>query len=145
MKLTSAAFRNNQKIPMQYTCDGQNVSPPLAFADVPAGAKSLVLIMDDPDSPTGTWDHWVVFNIPSDTTEIPEGSEPPGVQGMTTFGAQGYGGPCPGSGEHRYFFKLYALDTLLDLKEGASKSDVEQAIQEHILEQAQLVGRYARQ
>lgn len=144
MKITSPAFQNNQRIPAQYTCDGENVNPPLTITDVPTGAKSLVLIMDDPDSPTGTWDHWIVFNIPVATTEILEGQEPAGVQGKTSFGEVGYGGPCPGSGEHRYFFKFYALDRQLDLQEGASKKEVEQAMEGHIVEQEKLVGKYER-
>lgn len=144
MKLTSLAFQNNQRIPAQYTCDGANDSPPLTISDIPAGAKSLALIMDDPDSPTGVWDHWVVFNISPGTLEIPEASEPGGVQGKTTFGELGYGGPCPGSGEHRYMFRLYALDTQLDLKEGASKAEIENVMQGHIFAQAQLMGRYQR-
>ena len=144
MKITSPAFENNQNIPAGYTCDGKNVNPPLQITDVPAGAKSLALIMDDPDSPTGTWDHWIVFNIPPHVTQIPEDSEPEGVQGRTSFQELGYGGPCPGSGEHRYFFKLYALDRQLDLKEGATKAEVERAMEGHILEQAELMGQYSR-
>lgn len=148
MKITSPAFQNNQKIPAQYTCDGNppagGVNPPLNISDIPAGAKSLVLVMDDPDSPTGTWDHWVVFNMPFATTEILENTKAPGIAGINTFGELGYGGPCPGSGEHRYLFKLYALDSQLDLKEGATKAEIEQAMAGHIMAQAELVGRYSR-
>lgn len=148
MQITSPAFQNNQKIPAQYTCDGDppagGVNPPLKISDIPAGAKSLALVMDDPDSPTGTWDHWIVFNISVTTAEISEDSEPAGIQGKTSFGERGYGGPCPGRGEHRYFFKLYALDTQLNLQEGASKAEVEQATAGHILDQAELMGRYQR-
>lgn len=144
MQITSPAFQNSGKIPAKYTCDGGDISPPLAMSDIPIGAKSLVLIIDDPDSPTGTWDHWVAFNIPFATTEILEGGKIPGLSGKNTFGELGYGGPCPGSGEHRYFFKAYALDTQLDLKEGASKQEVEQAMEGHIMDQAELMGRYSR-
>ena len=144
MKIASPAFQNSQTIPAKYTCDGEDTSPPLQLSDVPVGAKSLVLIMDDPDSPTGTWDHWVAFNIPFATTEFLEGSKSPGLSGKNTFETLGYGGPCPGSGEHRYFFKLYALDTQLDLKEGANKTEIEQAMKGHIIEQAEFMGRYSR-
>jgi Raf kinase inhibitor-like YbhB/YbcL family protein len=144
MKLTSFALNHNGTIPPQYTCDGANISPPLAIADVPAESKSLTLIMDDPDAPVGTWDHWVVFNIPPNTTEIPEGQEPVGVHGQGTADNVNYTGPCPPDREHRYFFKLYALDTMLDLSEGVRKADVERAMEGRILDQAELVGRYNR-
>ena len=151
MRLISSMFEHREKIPAQYTCDGNDMSPPLTISDVPDGVKSLVLIMDDPDAPAGIWDHWVVFNIPPDVTEIPESQEPrqtggqaPGVSGKNSFGTLGYGGPCPPDREHRYFFKLYALDVELDLPEGASKAEVEQAMAGHIIEQAELTGLYAR-
>lgn len=152
MKLTSPTFTDGGKIPSLYTCDGQNISPPLKISDIPAGAKSLVLIMDDPDIPDFAkekfhieiWDHWVVFNIPPETIEIKEGKNPQGVMGRNTRGNNSYGGPCPPDKEHRYFFKLYALDTMLSLKEGASKAEVEKAMERHILEKAQLMGRYER-
>ena len=144
MKLTSAAFANNGLIPSEFTCDGPDTSPPLAISEVPKNAKSLALIMDDPDAPTGVFVHWVVWNISPDTREIRKGAEPSGVQGKTDFRKSGYGGPCPPSGIHRYFFKLYALGTLLDLPEGSSKKDVEKAMQGHIIEKAELVGTYTR-
>ncbi|MBI2652383.1 YbhB/YbcL family Raf kinase inhibitor-like protein [Candidatus Woesearchaeota archaeon] len=144
MKLTSSAFQNNGAIPSEFTCDGADVSPPLAISDVPKNAKSLVLIMDDPDAPVGTWDHWVVFDIPPSTREILEGTEPDGVAGRNSWGKTGYGGPCPPSGTHRYFFKLYALDTELNLPQGTTKKDLEKAMQGHIVAQAQLMGTYKR-
>jgi Raf kinase inhibitor-like YbhB/YbcL family protein len=149
MKLESAAFEHGGKIPSKYTCDGENSNPPLTIADVPSGAKSLVLIMDDPDVPKtirkdGMWDHWVVFNIPPDLRAIKEGEEPEGVQGAGTGGNEDYFGPCPPDREHRYFFKLYALDAKLDLPEKASKRQVEEAMEGHIVAQTELIGRYER-
>jgi hypothetical protein len=144
MKISSNAFEHMGLIPSIYTCDGANINPSLNFDSVPTETKGLVLIMDDPDAPMGTWDHWVVFNIPPDTKEIKEGSEPAGTQGITSFRKTGYGGPCPPDREHRYFFKLYALDTLLDLPEGSAKKKVEAAMQGHILAEAELIGRYTR-
>ncbi len=144
MKLTSDAFENKGDIPSDYTCDASDISPQLSIEDVPENAKSFALIMDDPDAPMGTFVHWVVWNIPTDTREIPKSTEPNGIQGKTDFGKQGYGGPCPPSGTHRYFFKLYALDTELDLPEGSTKEDLEAAMQGHILEETQLMGNYKR-
>ena len=149
MKLTSTAFEHGGKIPSKHTCDGENSNPPLTIADVPSGAKSLVLIMDDPDVPKtiradGMWDHWVVFNIPPHLREIKEGEEPEGVPGTGTGGNEDYFGPCPPDREHRYFFKLYALDTKLDLPGKASKRQVEAAMEGHIVAQAELMGRYKR-
>ena len=144
MKLTSSAFKHNQNIPSEYTCDVDDISPPLAINDVPKNVKSLALIMDDPDAPVGNWDHWVVFNIPPNTKEIPEDSEPEGVGGKNSWGRTGYGGPCPPSGTHRYFFKLYALDTELGLKEDSAKKELENAMKGHILAEAQLMGVYKR-
>ncbi len=145
MKLTSPVFENNKEIPSEYTCDGANIAPELNIEDIPENAKSLALIMDDPDAPAGTWIHWVVWNIPPDTQTIAKGTEPQGTQGTTSFGKPGYGGPCPPSGTHRYFFKLYALDTTLDLKEGSTKEALEAAMQGHIKEKAELLGLYKRQ
>ena len=145
MKLTSPAFENNGKIPSEYTCDGSDTSPELNIADVPKSAKSLVLINDDPDAPVGTWDHWIVFNIPPNTARISRGEEPAGIGGKNSWGRTGYGGPCPPSGVHRYFFKLYALDTMLNLKEGATKKDIEKAMQGHIIAKTELMGTYKRQ
>lgn len=144
MKITSLAFSNGGEIPSEFTCDSSDVSPPLTISDVPSNAKSLVLIMDDPDAPVGTWDHWVVFNISPATKEISKGTEPKGTGGRNSWGRTGYGGPCPPSGTHRYFFKLYALDATLSLPEGSAKKDLEKAMQGHILAQAQLVGLYKR-
>lgn len=148
MELTSDAFENNGMIPEKYTCDGENTNPSLQISDVPEEAKSLVLIMDDPDAvkPAGkVWDHWIVFNIPPITTEIPEEKEPEGIHGKGTAGNLNYHGPCPPDAEHTYVFKIYALDTELDLKEGATKEEVEGLIEGHVIESAQLLGRYERQ
>jgi hypothetical protein len=144
MKITSSAFREGQAIPAKYTCDGQDAIPPLKFEDVPQGAASLALIMDDPDAPKGTWDHWVVWNIPPKTTEIAEGKAPQGVVGKNSWGKTAWGGPCPPDRQHRYFFKLYALDTQLNLSGGAEKADVEKAMKGHVLADAQLMGVYDR-
>lgn len=146
MKISSPAFENNANIPSKYTCDGENTNPPLEFSDVPAEAKSLVLIVDDPDAPAGDWVHWTVWDIEPDTKLINENSIPPGAtKGMTDFGKPGYGGPCPPSGTHHYQFKLYALDINLDLESNARKTDIEKAMAEHILDQAELIGLYTRQ
>lgn len=142
--LKSSVFENNKSVPEKFTCDGEDVSPPLSISGVNQEAKSLVLIMDDPDAPASTWDHWVVFNIPPETTEIKEGSEPEGTSGVNSWGKTGYGGPCPPDGEHRYFFKLYELDTELDLIEGSSKKEVEEVMKGHILSQTELIGLYNR-
>lgn len=145
MHISSSAFKDNEHIPYQYTCDGKNTNPPLAITDVPAGAKSLALIVDDPDAPGGEWVHWIVWNIDPSTTEISEHSVPPGaMEGATDFKKSGYGGPCPPDGMHRYFFKLYALDTKLDLQSSAAKAGLEKAMQGHIISHTQLVGLYAR-
>ncbi len=146
-KLTSPEFENSGNIPSLYTCDEANVSPPLKIEGVPAKAKTLVLIMDDPDAmkPAGkVWDHWVAFNIPVETKEIAEGRNPEGVMGINSRGNLTYGGPCPPDGEHRYYFRLYALDTKLKLKEGATKTEVLKAIEGHVIEQAELMGKYKR-
>jgi hypothetical protein len=145
VKILSSAFQNNAKIPAKYTCDGENVNPPLQFLDIPDNTKSLALIVDDPDAPSKTWVHWVVYNIGTKTSEVKEDSVPwSGTEGMTDFGKPGYGGPCPPSGTHRYFFKIYALDTILDLPQNAIKQMVEEKMQEHILDQAELIGLYSR-
>jgi Raf kinase inhibitor-like YbhB/YbcL family protein len=144
MRITSPAFGHNQPIPPKYTCDGQDIIPPLDFGDIPTGTKSLVLILDDPDAPSGVWDHWIVFDMPGDTQGVAEGQEPAGTHGKNSANTLTYGGPCPPNGQHRYFFKLYALDTLLGLKAGAKKTEVEAAMQGHILDQAELIGLYSR-
>jgi len=145
VELHSLAFEHGGEIPALYTCDGEDISPPLEIGDVPAGTVSLALVMDDPDAPGATFDHWLVWNIPSHVTEIASGTEPEGIQGRTDFGRLGYGGPCPPSGTHRYRFKLYALDRLLDLPKGARKSQLEKAMEGHILAEAVLQGNYSRQ
>jgi Raf kinase inhibitor-like YbhB/YbcL family protein len=150
MKLESSAFRPHQTIPAKYTCDGADVSPPLNWDDPPAHTKSLVLICDDPDAPGKTWVHWVLYDLPSDLRQLAEGVPPQpmlpggGVHGTNDFRKLGYGGPCPPSGTHRYFFKLYALDTLLNLQSGATKVQVERAMQNHVLAHAELIGQYTR-
>lgn len=144
MKITSSAFTQNSPIPSKYTCDGNDILPPLSFSDVPQNAKSLTLIVDDPDAPVGIWVHWVVYNIPVGTRGIPEGSVPLGaVQGENSAGTQDFHGPCPPSGTHRYFFKLYALDTTLNL-ENPKKQHLEEAMKNHILDSAELIGIYKR-
>ncbi|MCC6128226.1 MAG: YbhB/YbcL family Raf kinase inhibitor-like protein [Chlamydiae bacterium] len=147
MKLSSSAFTSGKAIPRIYTCQGKNINPPLDIADVPSKAKSLVLIMDDPDVPPSVrldrmYDHWVVFNIPPSARHIKENSMPPGILGKSTSGENEYVGPCPPDREHRYFFKLYALDEALSLQEGASKKEVLAAMKGHILEETELMGRY---
>jgi Raf kinase inhibitor-like YbhB/YbcL family protein len=150
-QLASAAFSANEMIPKKFTCDGPDVSPQLSWNGAPAAAKTFALIMDDPDAPAGTWVHWVLYNLPANIKELPEGVEKEeklsngALQGRNDFRKTGYGGPCPPAGKpHRYFFKLYALDNNLDLKAGASKADLEQAIRNHTLGQAELVGRFGR-
>ena len=142
LKITSTAFSEGGRIPMKYTCDGDNVNPPLTIEGIPANTKSLVLLVDDPDAPGGTWDHWVVWNIPP-LTEILENSVP-GVQGMNDSKRQRYSGPCPPPGTHRYFFKVYALDTMLNLNSSSTKQVVEGAMKGHILAKGELMGRYSR-
>lgn len=144
MKLTSPAFTHNSTIPTKYTCDGEDISPPLLISETPAEAKSLVLIVDDPDAPVGDWVHWTLWNIPPSTTEIEEARAPAGIEGTTDFGRTGWGGPCPPSGTHRYFFKLFALDTELTLPESAGKAEILDAINNHILDSTELIGTYAR-
>ena len=151
MQLTSTAFTEGAAIPANYTCDATNVSPPLKWSGVPAGAKSLALVVDDPDAPSGTWVHWVLCDLPPAVTELPEDLPKSqfvaggAKQGLNDFKHLGYGGPCPPHGKpHRYFFKLYALDSLLDLKPGQTKKDLESAMEKHILAQGQLMGTYQR-
>jgi Raf kinase inhibitor-like YbhB/YbcL family protein len=143
MFVKSPAFENNRPIPVKYTCDGADVNPPLTIEGVPEETKTLVLIVDDPDAPMGTFDHWVVWNIPP-TTRIIEENTAPGKEGISSYGKHSYGGPCPPSGTHRYFFKVYALDTQLDLKLSSTKRDVEKAMKEHVLAEGELVGVYSR-
>ncbi|MDD5595229.1 MAG: YbhB/YbcL family Raf kinase inhibitor-like protein [Candidatus Omnitrophica bacterium] len=138
MKITSPEFSNNEYLAQRFSCDGEGINPTLEIADIPQGAKSLALIVDDPDAPMGTFVHWVVFDIPV-ITQIEEDSIP-GKQGVNTAGKNSYVSPCPPSGTHRYFFKIYGLDTMLNLKEGISKGALEKAMQGHILGQAQIIG-----
>ena len=142
MKITSPAFEHNKSIPEKYTCEGSDINPSLQIMDIPAEAKSLALIVDDPDAPGGIFVHWVVFDIPV-TNQIAEKTFP-GRQGINDFGRKKYGGPCPPSGTHRYFFKLYALDTSLNLKEGITKGDLEYAMKGHIVSSAELIGLYQK-
>lgn len=146
MKLISSAFTHNGNIPAKYTCDGADVSPPLAWTEVPDGVKSFVLIQDDPDAvPVAgyVWDHWILYNIPANVRAIPENTSV-GTEVMTSFGTAKYGGPCPPNGEHKYFFKLYALDTMLKLKNPRRKKDIETAMKGRILTQTELIGNYNR-
>lgn len=149
LRLTSTAFHDGQAIPKKYTCDGQDVSPELAWGGAPEGTKSLALIVDDPDAPAKVWVHWVVYDLPADARGLPEGVPQDGElrdgmrQGRNDFGKIGYGGPCPPHGPaHRYFFKLYALREKTGLKPGASKGALERAMKGHILEQATLTGKF---
>lgn len=151
MQIASDAFTEGETIPRKHTCEGEDVSPLLSISGIPDGAKSLVLICDDPDAPLGTWVHWVLFGLAPDTTELPEGvPDDPEVlggakHGRNDFGNLGYGGPCPPPGPaHRYYFKLYAIDTELTLPAGVTKGDVMHAIEGHVLDEAQLMGRYGR-
>lgn len=150
MKLESTAFTANEMIPFLYTCDGQDISPELHWNTPPTGTQSLALIVDDPDAPSGIFVHWVLYDIPPETRHLPQAvtasSTLPngGTQGKNDFGNLGYGGPCPPSDVHRYFFKLYALDRELGLTSGATKAQLEAAMDGHILASAELIGRYAR-
>jgi len=144
MKVTSSAFQGGANIPSKFSCDGANSSPPLQISDVPSEAKSLVLIVDDLDAPSGLFTHWAVWNISPQTSTIAEGSVPKGVQGTNDFGKSGYDGPCPPSGTHRYYFKIFALDRELDLPLGAKRGQLDAAIKAHVIVQGELMGRYAR-
>jgi Raf kinase inhibitor-like YbhB/YbcL family protein len=145
LMIGSPAFGENEKIPVKFTCDADNVNPQLDIGGVSQEAASLVLIIDDPDASGGTWVHWTIWNIDPGTTSILENSVPSGaVEGVTDFGIPGYGGPCPPSGIHRYFFKLFALDTTLDLDSSTSAADLEAAIQGHVLDSVELIGLYGK-
>lgn len=148
-RILSSAFKNYESIPRTYTCDGQNISPPLNWNDPPEGTKSLVLINDDPDAPSGDWVHWIVYNIPPDTRKFNDNQSAEGLpenclQGRNDFGRIGYGGPCPPSGTHRYSFKLYALDIVLNVREGLTKNFLLEMINGHIIAATELVGKYSR-
>lgn len=151
IKITSSAFAEGGMIPAKYTCDGADISPPLQWDAVPEGTKTVALISDDPDAPMGTWVHWVLFNLPPDVKELPENVPPDetlsngATQGTSSFQKIGYGGPCPPSGTHRYFFKLYALDADLDLDSSANKARLIKAMEGHIIGEGQLIGKYKRQ
>jgi hypothetical protein len=140
--ITSPAFENNSFIPSKYTCDGANVNPALKIEGMPEGTQSLTLIVDDPDAPMGTWDHWIVWGIPP-TDRIEENSVL-GTEGLNDFRKHSYGGPCPPSGTHRYFFKVYALDTKLVLHPNSRKKDVEKAMEGHVLAKGEIIGLYKR-
>lgn len=145
LTIISPDFLSNETIPAKYTCDGADINPPLSFGEIPEKTKSLALIVDDSDAPSGNWNHWIFWNVDPKVTEIAEDSIPSGaVLGTNSFGRLTFGGPCPPKGVHRYFFKLYALDSMLDLAEGAKKESLEKAIEGHILEEANLIGRYER-
>ena len=152
IEVKSTAFQDGAMMPKLYTCDGKDISPPLSWTGVPAEAKSIALIMDDPDAPVGTWIHWVLFNIPPDTKSlvenIPRALSLPngGVHGANSWGKKkvGYGGPCPPSGTHRYYFKVYALDTKLNLGSGATVDQIQKAMKGHVMAEGQLMGKYKR-
>ena len=143
LSLKSPAFEPTKLIPKKYTCDGENINPPLTIEGIPKETKTLALILDDPDAPSGTFDHWVVWNIPASTTKISENTVP-GTEGMNSAREHGYHGPCPPSGTHRYFFKVYALDTELSLGANSDRKGVEKAMQGHILAKGELIGLYHR-
>jgi hypothetical protein len=148
--ITSSAFTEGALIPKKYTCDAEDISPDLRWSGVPSGAKSVALICDDPDAPVGTWVHWVLFNLPADTTALPAGIPAEAVlkngarHGKNDFRKLGYGGPCPPGGTHRYFFKIYALDAVLTLESGSTKAQLLDAMKGHILAEGQLMGKYKR-
>ena len=145
MKISSSAFQEGGTIPEKFSKNGQNVSPELRIEGVPSDAKALAIIVDDPDAPVGLFTHWMVWNIDPKTTEIAEGSAPNGAtQGKNDFGEVGYGGPQPPSGTHRYYFKVFALNSSLDLKPGAKRKDLDVALKGHVIAQAQLMGRYSK-
>lgn len=145
LELTSDAFANGQSIPAKYTCTGRNISPALAWKDPPTGTQSFAIIMDDPDAPGGTWVHWVLFNIPADARSLQENLDTSELSvGKNSWGSLGYGGPCPPSGTHRYFFKLYALDSPLSLSPGAKKEQLLKTMEGHILAQAEIMGTFSK-
>lgn len=144
MKISSAAFANNGKIPKKYTCDGTSVSPPLKISNVPKNAKSLALILDDPDAPQGTFTHWIVWGISPKKTQIADGEKEGFVEGATSLGSPGYVGLCPPSGVHRYVFKLFALDSRVDISTKSNKQELVATMQNHIIQTATLIGKYSR-
>ena len=145
MKIQSNSFEQNGFIPQKYSCKGSNINPELHWEDIPENTKSLALIMDDPDAPVGLWVHWILYNIPKDTMNINENSTPSeALDGINSWKKTGYGGPCPPSGTHRYFFKLFALDYMLDLKGEVNKTILEQKMKGHILSEARLMGKFKK-
>ena len=144
MKITSSAFQQGANIPSKFSCDGADTSPPLQIQEIPPEAKSLVLIVDDPDALSGLFTHWIAWNISPQTSMIAEGSAPKGTRGTNDFGKSGYGGPCPPSGTHRYFFKIYALDQELNLAAGSKRAQLDSAMKGHVIAQGELMGRYSR-
>lgn len=150
MEITSSSFNHEGMIPAKYTCDGQNISPPLSWSQAPEKVKSFALICDDPDAPAGIWVHWVLFDLPANVNTLPEKVSRQeeiaglGKNGKNTSGRYGYDGPCPPGGTHRYYFKLFALDTMLNLKAGVTKEDLLKAMKGHVLAEAQLMGKYKR-
>lgn len=143
-KITSAAFSEGKEIPKRFTCDGENVSPPLAWTGAPAGTKAYALIVDDPDAPSGLFTHWIVFNLPASDHSLPEGVKPAANQGTNGFGKPGYGGPCPPKGRHRYFFHLYALKDELGGLKSPSRKQIDAALKGHVIGEAVLMGTYQR-
>jgi len=145
LEITSPAFRNGDTIPQKYTCDGDDISPPLRWTGVTAGTVSFVLIADDPDAPLGTWVHWLIYDIPAGESALPEAVQGLALEGVNDFRRTGYGGPCPPAGKpHRYYFRLYALDERLDLPAGVGRDDLEKAMQGHVLAEGELMGFYNR-
>lgn len=146
MSITSSAFKDRERMPAVYTCDGEDINPPLEFHDVPEEAQSLALLVDDPDSPGKTWSHWILFNIDPQVTRIGEDSVPRGaIEAVTDFGEQGYGGPCPASGTHRYSFRLFALDKIMDFTEDVTREELLDAMDGRIIDQAEITALYARE
>jgi|SRR3989344_3990039 len=145
MIISTKAFKDGEEIPAEYTCDGNDISPELVFSDIPRETKSLALIVDDPDSPVGVWNHWTIWDIPPNIAGLKKGEVPQNArEGVTSFGGVGYGGPCPGKGRHRYFFKLYALDSVLELPQKSSKEELIESMLGRIIAEAEVYGTYER-
>ena len=145
LEVESQAFREGDYIPQKYTCDGDNISPPLRWTGVPIGTNSFALIVDDPDAPLGTWVHWLIYDIPASESALPEAVQGLAVEGQNDFLRIGFGGPCPPTGKpHRYYFRLYAMDLKLDLPAGIGRDELEKAMQGHVLAEGELMGRYNR-
>lgn len=149
LTLSSPAFRDKNPIPKIYTCDGENISPPLEWSGAPSNTKTFVLIVDDPDAPVGVWDHWILYNIPPNTNKLEQNANIRQLpaetkEGVNSWGSIGYGGPCPPKGSHRYYFKLYALDSEIEFDSGMQREDIEKSMQGHIIENAELIGYFER-